>query len=483
MSTALVWFRRDLRVHDHPPLARAVAAHDRVVPVFVLDRTLLAGGRFPSPSRTEFLLGCLAALDAALGERGAGLVLREGPAAAALVAVAIETRAEAVYWAGDVSPYARVRDRGVTAALREAGVAALPQPGNFVADVDAVRTQDGRPFVVFSPFHRAWLDAPRRPVEPAPARVELPGGLDRGTLPALGDLGLEAELTGDDAERFVPGEAAGRERMAAWVRDGVDGYDRRHDALSGGSSMLSPYLHFGCVSARELEAGVIGRPRPAGKARAAFRRQLGWRDFYAAVLLHFPANARLEFQDRYRDLAWEPDRDRLEAWRAGRTGYPLVDAGMRQLRAIGWMHNRARLVAGSFLTKDLHQDWRAGEAHFMRLLLDGDEANNNGNWQWIASVGVDPQPYFRRIYNPARHQERFDPDGSYVRRWVPELRGVPDERLAEPWRMSVEEQAAAGCVIGRDYPAPVVDHKAERLRAMERFRAATAAPSPGGRRA
>src|SRR5215204_4697504 len=169
MSTALVWFRRDLRVHDHPPLARAVAAHDRVVPVFVLDRTLLAGGRFPSPSRTEFLLGCLTALDAALGERGAGLVLREGPAAAALVAVAIETRAEAVYWAGDVSPYARERDREVTAALRETGVAALPQPGNFVADVDAVRTQDGRPFVVFSPFHRAWLDAPRRRALSCPA--------------------------------------------------------------------------------------------------------------------------------------------------------------------------------------------------------------------------------------------------------------------------------------------------------------------------
>jgi deoxyribodipyrimidine photo-lyase len=200
-------------------------------------------------------------------------------------------------------------------------------------------------------------------------------------------------------------------------------------------------------------------------------RQLCWRDFYAHVLLLHPGNMRLEHQPRYRELDRNDDHDALDAWRQGRTGYPLVDAGMRQLARTGWMHNRARLVVGSFLTKDLHLDWRAGERHFEALLLDGEPAQNNGNWQWVASVGVDPAPYFRRMFNPVLQQRRFDPGGDYVRRWVPELRDVRDEHLAEPWRMSEAEQSAAGCVIGRDYPPPIVDHADERKRAIERYRA------------
>jgi deoxyribodipyrimidine photo-lyase len=256
--------------------------------------------------------------------------------------------------------------------------------------------------------------------------------------------------------------------MAEFLAGQVDAYAALHDRLAGGTSMLSPHLHFGTVSARELEAGAL---QGDSEGRRAFRRQVAWRDFYAHVLLHHPANAREEFQERFRALEWEHDPARLAAWEQGRTGFPLVDAAMRQLAAMGWMHNRARLVVGSFLTKDLQIDWRAGERHFMRHLVDGDEAQNNGNWQWIASVGVDPQPYFRRMYNPARHQERFDPDGAYVRRWVPELRDVPLARLPEPWTMTPEEQAAAGCVIGRDYPAPIVDRRVERGRAAERYRA------------
>jgi deoxyribodipyrimidine photo-lyase len=189
------------------------------------------------------------------------------------------------------------------------------------------------------------------------------------------------------------------------------------------------------------------------------------------MLLH-PANARQEFQARYRELEWHDDGQAFVAWCEGRTGYPLVDAAMRQLARTGWMHNRARMVVGSFLTKDLHLDWRLGEAHFEALLLDGEPAQNNGNWQWIASVGVDPAPYFRRMFNPILQQKKFDPDGTYVRRWVPELRSVPDARLTEPWKMGGAEQEAAGCVIGRDYPAPIVEHAVERERAMERYRAA-----------
>ncbi len=463
-STAIVWFRRDLRVHDHPGLAAALEEHAHVVPAFVLDRRLLRG-RFPSAARTEFLLGCLRELREALRARGGDLVVREGAPESVLADLAREAGAGAVYFASDVSPFAMARDRRVEGALREAGVRARRTPGNFIADVGKPRTQGGEPFVVFTPFWRAWQQLPRRPVHDAPSSLALPAGLEPGLLPSLGELGYEPEL----AEPFPPGERAGRERMAGWLETGLDHYRDLHDRMVGGSSELSPYLHFGCVSAREL----AGRAEASGARRAgAYVRQLAWRDFYAHVLLHHPGNAREAHQPRFRALETADDREGFAAWREGRTGFPLVDAAMRQLRARGWMHNRARLVVGSFLTKDLHVDWRWGEAHFMRYLLDGDEASNNGNWQWIASVGTDPQPAFRRIYNPARQQARFDPEGEYVRRWVPELREVPDDKLAEPWTMDAGEQRAASCVIGRDYPAPIVDHQAERRRALERYAAA-----------
>ena len=246
----------------------------------------------------------------------------------------------------------------------------------------------------------------------------------------------------------------------------MERYGDGRDGLSGGDvSRLSPYLHFGCVSPREIEQ----RLRP-GEGSEAFRRQLCWRDFYAHVLGHFPANAHSEFQPRYRrTIRWSRSERRFEAWCEGRTGFPAVDAGMRQLRREGWMHNRARLLVGSFLTKDLGIDWRRGERWFMRLLIDGDEASNNGNWQWIASVGVDPQPAFRRIYNPARQQERFDPDGAYVRRYVPELERVPDEYLAEPWKMPAGGAGAGG--LPDRHRLPGADRRPRRRRAGDGARA------------
>jgi deoxyribodipyrimidine photo-lyase len=271
------------------------------------------------------------------------------------------------------------------------------------------------------------------------------------------------------------GEGAGRRAMQRFLDGPVDGYGSDRDGLGDdGVSRLSPYLHFGCVSARELDerlgGGGGGAGGPGGAGAEAFRRQLCWRDFYAQVLAEFPMNARSEFQARYRgSIPWSRAERRFAAWCEGHTGYPLVDAGMRQLRREGWMHNRARLVVGSFLTKDLGIDWRWGERWFMRLLIDGDEASNNGNWQWIASVGVDPQPPFRRMYNPVRQQARLDPAGVYVRRYVPELREVPDEYLAEPWTMSTDLQRQVGCVIGEDYPEPIVDHAAARREALERY--------------
>jgi deoxyribodipyrimidine photo-lyase len=291
----------------------------------------------------------------------------------------------------------------------------------------------------------------------------LPDGLDPGSLPALEALGLAQEVS----EPAPGGETAGRALLARFLAGAAADYDHNRDALGGGpTSRLSPYLHFGCVSAREVEARLS-----LDEAGAQVRRQLCWRDFYHHVLCHFPANTQSEFQERYRGtIRWREDELLFDAWRTGRTGYPLVDAAMRQLQREGWMHNRARLVVGSFLTKDLGIDWRRGERHFMRLLIDGDEAANNGNWQWIASVGTDPQPVFRRIYNPTRQMESHDPDAAYVRRYVAELARVPDRHIREPWTMSQEEQRAAGCIIGVDYPPPIVDHAEARREALDRYR-------------
>ena len=291
----------------------------------------------------------------------------------------------------------------------------------------------------------------------------LPSRLAKGRLPSAESLGLGEAVP----DPLAGGEGEGRRRLAAFLRDGVSTYASNHDALGEDrTSRLSAYLRFGCVSPREIESRL-----PRGKGAAEFRRQLCWRDFYSQLLYHHPRNARSEMQDRYRGvIRWSHAKRSFEAWCEGRTGFPLVDAGMRQLRQEGFVHNRARLVAGSFLTKDLGIDWRWGERWFMRWLIDGDEANNNGNWQWIASVGADPAPVFRRIYNPARHAERYDPCGDYVRRYVPELREVPDERIGEPWRMSDDEQRRCGCVIGEDYPGPIVDHRAAREEAFARYR-------------
>lgn len=465
-----MWFRRDLRVRDLPALAAAAQA-ERTVPVFVFDDRLLTKGRFPSAIRTAFMLGCLAELDGALRERGGRLVVRFGRPEEEIPKLARETKASEVLWTADVSPWARARDQRVEEALEGLGVDARPLPGACVVDdPTAIRTKQGGPFSVFSPFRRAWAQVERRPAVRAPRSIVVPGTVKAGKLPRLRDLGFDGDVPDTP---FAPGEEAARKQLTAFLRSGIDNYADRRDAPAGGSSKLSPYLRWGCISPRELDQRVVDH---GGDGASSYRDELAWRDFYSAVLVHFPYVVRQEFQERYRDLSWEADRgdELLDAWREGRTGYPLVDAGMRQLLAEGWMHNRVRMVVGSFLTKDLHLDWRKGEAHFMEQLIDGDMAANNGGWQWIASTGTDPAPYFQRLFNPIVQQERFDPGGEYVRRWVPELERVPDARLAKPWEMSDEEQEAAGCVIGRDYPAPVVDHAEERRRAIERYRAAAA---------
>ncbi len=462
-DVSVMWFRRDLRVRDHPALV-AAARHAHCVPVFVFDDRLLRTGRFPSAIRTRFMLGCLEELDGALRERGGRLVVRRGRPEEVVPALCRELGARDLYFTADVAPWARRRDQRVIDALEH--VRAHPLPGACVVDdPSAVRTRQGKPYTVFSPFARTWRTAPRRQVLRAPRAVRTPEGVRAGALPSLAALGLDEPPS---PGAFTPGEAAARRRLAAFLRSGLDQYAEARDAPKGGSSRLSPYLRWGCLSALSLDTEVAAL---AGAGPEDYRTELAWRDFYSAVLMHFPHVTRLEYIERMRALEWAAPGEQLAAWTEGRTGYPLVDAGMRQLAEEGWMQNRVRMVVGSFLTKDLHLDWREGERVFMERLLDGDMAANNGGWQWIASTGTDPKPYFQRLFNPVTQQEKFDPDGEYVRRWVPELADVPAARLARPWTMSPEEQEAAGCRIGEEYPAPIVDHAQERRRAIERYRA------------
>ena len=457
--TAIVWFRRDLRLNDNPALVRALAGHTSVVPVFCLDDRLLSGRHRCAP-RAAFLRGCLLELDRRLATLGSGLVVLSGRPEAALPRLAARLNAEETFAAADVSPFSRRRDNATALALRSAGSALRLQPGVFaVDDLSALRTGAGGPYSVFTHFHRRWLREPRRTVLPAPdALPALPSSVQASGVPGFGEALAHA--------RFQAGEAAGRASMFEFTKSGVGNYAELHDAVGRpGTSRLSPYLHLGCISPRELESLL-----PDGAGGTAARRQLCWRDFYAHVLLHNPGNARAEQQEHLRGrVAWVGSVQLFDAWRTGQTGYPLVDAGMRELARTGYMHNRARLVVGSFLVKDLGIDWRWGERWFMRTLLDGDEANNNGNWQWIASVGVDPQPPSRRMFNPVLQQRRFDPDGTYVRLNVPELREVPNEYLAEPWMMPDGIQRAARCRIGVDYPAPIVDHAQARREAIARY--------------
>jgi deoxyribodipyrimidine photo-lyase len=396
-------------------------------------------------------------------ERGGGLLIREGDPARQLTELARNVGASEVHATADITPFSRRRDGEVKRVLNRAGIDLHLHPGVAVVDdLGAIRTGSGTPYTVFSPFHRSWESEARREVLEAPGSLPSPpSGLALGTLPSLRSLGLQQAV----ADPAPGGETAALERLEGFLYADVADYGEEHDALGADrTSRLSPYLHFGCVSPRDVE-DRLGH----GRGPAAFRRQLAWRDFYHHVLLHFPRNAHSEFRERYRGIRWSRAKRPFAAWCEGHTGYPIVDAAMRQLRHEGWIHNRGRLVAGSFLTKDLGIDWRWGERHFMTYLLDGDEANNNGNWQWIGSVGTDTQPPYRRIYNPARQMETHDPTGAYVRRYVPELERVPDEYLREPWRMPQDVQHEVGCVIGVDYPEPIVDHAQARREALDRY--------------
>lgn len=463
MKTTIVWFRNDLRVHDHPALWTAAHDSDHVVPVFIFNNGILHG-KHAGSNRNRFLIESLQDLKQSLKRLGADLIVRSGKPADVLLELAQETKSEAVFYTSDYTPYAIQRDKSVKHALVKKSIAFRGFGGRLVVDhLNELRTKNGQIHKVFTPFSRNWLQIGRREVVKLPKSLSLPSGVRLGSLPTVESITRHAELS---TNVMAGGETAGRERMERWLAQGVDRYHEHNDELSNdGTSRLSPYLHFGCISPRELESALSD-----SDGARAYHRQLCWRDFYNYVIFNFPHNAVEEFQERYRHYNWGTDKKLLEAWQQGKTGYPVVDAAIRQLNTEGWMHNRGRLIVGSFLTKDLGLDWRLGERYFMQMLMDGDEANNNGNWQWIASVGVDPAPVYRRLYNPALQQKKFDPEGDYIRKYVPELKNVPKKYLGEPWSMPPDVQEKAGCVIGKDYPEPIVDHAAARQQALQKYR-------------
>lgn len=454
----VVWFRRDLRVADHPGL-RAATDAGPVVCLFVLDPDLLGRRHHSAPVRLRFLRAGLEALDGELASRGSRLVVREGPPREVVPAVAAEAGASAVTHIREISPFGRARDARVGDALKAAGIAVRETGGDLVVEPEDLPGSSGAGYRVFTPFSRVWREVPLPSHVPAPAAI---------SGPALPSAGLGRLPSGDPP--LPAGPAAARARLVAFVRDGgADDYPRHRNVVGDdATSHLSAYLRLGmCTTAQVGRA--LGLPGPLSAGREAFWRQLCWREFYHHHLARHPEVARQALRPEFRGIEWDDDPGDLAAWAAGETGYPIVDAGMRQLAQAGWIHNRARMIVASFLVKDLLIDWRRGESVFMQGLVDGDPANNNGGWQWTAGTGTDAAPYFR-ILNPTRQGERFDPDGAYVRRFVPELREVPTARIHEPWRMTAEEQRGAGCRLGRDYPAPRVDHRERRELALDRYR-------------
>lgn len=420
----VVWFRRDLRVGDHPALAEAVTSGRAVVPLFVWDPVLLARAGSRRLARLE---GAVAALDRDLRALGGRLVIRRGRPEAEVVAVAREAGTRAVHASRDYTPFAIARDERVA---REVGLALF---GGTLA-VEPEATGDTR---VFSAFHRRWsARTVGRPL-PEPRRIDVPPGID----------GEAAPVTAPD------GEPEALDRLGGFVREAAGDYETGRDRLDrAGTSRLGADLHFGTLSPRQVLDAV---------AEPSFRRQIAWRDWASHVLWFRPTARNVAWREGARGLAWLDDPAGFAAWRDGQTGYPVVDAAMRQLGAEGWIHNRARMIVASFLTKHLLIDWRLGEAHFLRELIDADVANNSFGWQWTAGVGTDAAPFFR-IFNPVRQGERFDPTGTWVRRWVPEIESLPDRFVHRPW------EAPDG--PPRGYPAPIVEHAQARARALAWFR-------------
>ena len=456
----IFWFRRDLRLADHPALRAAVvdAANRgaRVIPLFVVDPALVA----PSgANRLAYLYGCLRSLR----DGGVPLVIRHGDPAVVLPVLAGERSAAAVYCTADFGPYGRRRDAATTSALAGLGVALHALDSPYVVAPGLVRKLDGAPFKVFTPFSKTWRQLAEGANTAATVHAtEVPWSRDAD------GAAIPDDPSGCGLRAATIGEAAAHERLERFAEHHLTRYDElRNDPSADATSRLSADLKYGTLHPRQA-LSVLGR---GSRAEDVFRSEICWREFYADVLWHLPDSARHALRPGMEamrvDVGSAAD-DRLAAWCAGRTGYPLIDAGMRQLLAEGWMHNRVRMATASFLVKDLHIDWRRGARYFMSQLVDGDLASNQHGWQWTAGTGTDAAPYFR-VFNPVSQGKKFDPLGDFVRRYVPELRHIVGPAVHEPWL------AAADLFDGTpDYPSPIVEHAVERVEALTRYREVTA---------
>ena len=444
----VVWFRRDLRLLENPAWSAATAAADEVTALFVLDPALFDAA---GPFRRAQLVAHLRALDDMLRERGGRLRLEHGDPTVVVPQLASELGAT-VHWNTDTTPYAVRRDETIAATL---GAAHTTHWGTLVHEPGAVLTGKGTLSKVFTPFAKVWDRTDMAPWAEGEGDASIADHAGR-PLPDVRDVG-----------HVDGGEVAARARVGDFL-DRVDDYlDQRDLPAIDGTSLLSGDLRFGTLSPREL-AAVAG---DGSEGRRGFVRQLAWRDWYAHLLWENPHMVRRAIKPEYDNVAWRNDRDEYDAWKQGRTGFPIVDAGMRQLRRTGWMHNRVRMIVGSFLVKDLLVDWRWGERWFRHLLVDADVSQNVGNWQWVAGSGTDAAPYFR-VFNPWTQSRKFDPTGAYIRRWVPELAGLDGDAVHEPTTAAPLELAGAGITLGETYPFPIVDHAFARDRVLAAYKTA-----------
>ena len=493
--TTILWLRRDLRLGDNPALlAAAQTARDRggaLLPVYVWEPPASRAWA-PGGAARWWLWRSLQSLDGDLRRLGSRLLVERGDPVRVVAALAAQAAAHAVVWTAGLEPAEIAADEALEAALAGDGVEAIVvPPANLLAAGLPTRTRDGKPYTVFTPFWRARLAA-GAPTRPLPAPGALPAAPDAPSGLAL--AAVEAEeappWTAGLADAWRPGEMGAHDGLESFLHGALQSYVSDRDRMDlEGSSRLSPHLRWGELTARQVWQAVEGTLAEAGldleaavspprwdaeqapglrRSAGAFLRQLGWREFGHHLLAAFPDSPERPLQARFAAFPWREDAAALEAWQRGRTGYPVVDAAMRQLWATGWMHNRARLLAGSFLVKDLLLPWHHGAAWFWDTLVDADLADNTLGWQWVAGCGADAAPYFR-VFNPVTQGRRHDPEGAYVRRWVPELAGLETRHLHAPWLAPAEALAAAGVTLGESYPEPIVDHGEARLRALAAY--------------
>ncbi len=472
-SPVLVWFRRDLRLADNRALAAAAETGRPLITCYVLDDTL-ADERAIGAAARWWLHHSLAALTDQLQARGVRLILRRGPVRSAIADLVAQTRARDVHSSASPEPAGADLERSLRKTLAQDGVTLHTHPGSLLFTRESLLTKGGQPYKVFTPFWKACLAGPD-PGEP----IEAPRRLRSFAAPVdsepLEGWDLRPRLPnwarGFD-ECWEPGERGAHARLGQFLEHGIAAYpDQRDRPGLDGTSRLSPHLHFGELSPRQIWCVVRSAMAARPSARTggdAYLRQLGWREFSYYLLSHWPALPRDPLRPNFERFPWRNDPELLSCWQRGLTGYPLVDAGMRELWQTGWMHNRVRMIAASFLVKHLLIHWREGAAWFWDTLVDADLANNSASWQWVAGSGTDAAPYFR-IFNPIIQGKKFDPEGHYVRRWVPELSRLPASHIHEPWNATPEMLNEAGVALSQHYPRPVVDHGAARARALAAY--------------